>query len=162
MKRALIVFIILVFAVVEATFLDLFRIFRVAPDLLLMVVVIAALYDEFGWALFYAVIAGMFKDLFSGNGTVMHILFFPLWVYLIHKLSRKIFIENDLIRTAVMFGVSLLNNIAVILLMVFMRHPLPVSVVFSLVLIGPLYTAIVFPLVCRFFGTQLYNQVRTI
>ncbi len=162
MKRILILFIIMLFAVMEASFLGLFKIFRIAPDLLLMVVVIAALYDEFRWAIFYAIIAGIFRDTFSGAQVALHVLFFPFWVYLIHTLSRKIFIETDIVRIAVMFGVSFLNNLAVILSLVLMRKTLPGSVIFSMVLIGPLYTAAIFPLVCRFFGTQLYRQARTV
>jgi len=103
-------FVILI-CIVQVTALDNVRIFNVKPDLLLVAVVMAGLYFEWKSALFLSITAGFLKDACGTNITSLYTFLFPLWCYLVIRISRKISIEENNLFFSISAGIVALINI---------------------------------------------------
>lgn len=141
----LIVFILSIF---EVTILNYFKIFGVKPNLLLITVIIASLFFEFKWVIFFGIFAGILKDIFSVNTFGINTLLFPLWSYLAMELSKSISLDNNFVRVFFIFVMGILNNIIMKLIFVFLgNHIIPLSVFPRIAILESLYTAFISPLV---------------
>lgn len=141
------VLIIIVLAILQATVLDLFKIFNVKPDLLLICVVTASLFFEPKQALIASVVSGIFKDIFYTAPFGSNTILFLLWNLLIAGLSKKISIDYDLIRISLMFIISLFNNVVTGLIIFYLGSFIPLGVFLRNVILGAMYTtAVFFPL----------------
>ncbi|MCK9595130.1 MAG: rod shape-determining protein MreD [Candidatus Omnitrophica bacterium] len=119
------------------------RLFGVKPDLLLISVVVAGIYFEFGWALFFSLFAGILKDVFTAGSFGMSSLFFPVVAFLIIQLNKRLTIENNTSCSVVVFLSSIVYDGLVRLLSVYMNDLVSYPVFFRVSILGALYTSIV-------------------
>jgi len=131
--------------IMQATLLDIFRIFNLKADLLLASVVIASLLFGSGWAVFYSLCAGIAKDVFShGEPASLNTVMFVLYSLLLTWLSRKITLENNYLRTALVFMIALLHNVITGFVWICLGKTLPYGIFFRVVFLASFYTACAF------------------
>jgi rod shape-determining protein MreD len=149
-KKGAALFIIIILAILQVTIFNYFRVFSVKPDLLLIIVVLAALSFQFWGVLFLSISAGVLKDIFSINAFGINTLLFSLWGFLTIKLSREVSIENNLIRAVLVFIIVILNDIAARLINLTLGNFIPMGTFLRVTFLESLYTALVSLLVFRF------------
>lgn len=81
----------------RATILNHIRLFGVGPDFLMVCVVLASVFWEQKWALFFSLTAGILKDIYSGNPLGMNMVLFSIWSYIIFRLSKKVSIDDKFV-----------------------------------------------------------------
>ncbi|MBM3243224.1 MAG: rod shape-determining protein MreD [Candidatus Omnitrophica bacterium] len=139
------------FALIQVTLLDYFKLFGVKPDLLLIAVFLGCLFLDFKRAMFLAISTGFFKDIFSFRFFGFNTVLFALWVLLLNHLMRRVSIEDNLSRTVVIFTVALLSNVIAGLALLYLGAHLPVGGFLRIVIISPIYTVLIFSLIIKYF-----------
>ncbi len=120
MRNRLFFILAVVFCLAQPVFLYSFQMFWVKPDLIIIAVVMASIYLDFGWAMFIAVLGGATKDIMGLNYFGMNILVLPFYCYAIKETSRSILLDNDLINMGIL-GVIVIFN-ALLLRLFFMLN----------------------------------------
>lgn len=149
MRKWLFLPILIICGIFQATILDHLRIFDVKPDLILVAVVAASLSSDLKWALFLSIAAGILKDSLSANTFGINTLLFALWSFLIIKLSRKISLDNNFLRAALVFVIIVTNGIIIRLIYFFWGRFIPPGIFLRTLFLEALYTAAVLPLVFK-------------
>ena len=109
----------------------------------------ASLFFAPGWALFLSVFAGIIKDILSVNTFGFNSLLFFFWSFSIIKLSRSITFDTNYIRLALIFVIAVFNNIIARLASIFLGNFISWGISLRIAVIGPLYTAFIFPLALK-------------
>jgi len=148
-KKLIFIFTIIIFAIFEVTILDYFKIFNVKPNILLILVVGLSLSLELRWAINFAVLCGILKDIFSINTFGINTLLFPLWSFLTIELSKKISIDNNFIRAIIIFIIVILNNIITRLILSYLGKIIPMGIFLRITCLESLYTALISPLIFK-------------
>jgi rod shape-determining protein MreD len=156
MKNLFFLLALFVIVVIQATVLDYLRVFGVKPDLLIGFAVIISVYSDLRWALFFSILAGLFKDLLGSSGFGINIFLLPLWSYLIWKLSRKISIDDTIGISVTAFLTVLVNDIASHMLYIYLGKYVSLGIFLRIMLIGSLYTALALP-----FFVQAFVRINT-
>lgn len=157
MKKWFFLLITVIMGLLQVSVLDYFKLFGVKPDLLLICMVLASLYFELKWALCLSIFAGILKDIFSANIFGINILLFPLWSFIIIKLSKNIPVDNNVIRTLLIFLVVILNNIFIRAIFLFLGKPISWGVSLRVASLESLYTALVVPLAFKIIKPFIYS-----
>jgi len=139
----------LILGILQMTFLEYFRIFGVKPDLLLVSVVIAGIFFKMRPVLIFAILTGIFKDIFSLSPFGLNVLLFSLWGFLVVKISREISIEDNIAAATLVFIIALLQNIATGLALVYSGSFVPIGIFLRIVLLGSLYTSFTLPVILK-------------
>lgn len=150
MRKLIFIAAIIMFGLLQVTILNYINIFNVKPDLLLISVTIASLFFEPLWAIFFSIFAGILKDVFSVNAFGMHTLLFFLWSFSIIKLSRKVSFDNDYFKLALLFMITILNNIIIRLIFIFLGNFISLGLFLRITFVESLYTVLIFPLALKF------------
>lgn len=135
--------------VLEVTALNHFRIFNVKPNLLLIAVVTASLIFDFKWAIFFSITAGVLKDVFCPASTAFNTVLFACFSLLITILSRKISVENNYVRAALVFVILFLNTIAYRIIFIYLGRHVAAGIFFRVAFLESLYTLLISCLVFR-------------
>lgn len=149
MRNVIFLLSIFIISILQVTVLDAFRLFNVKPDLLLIIVVLSSLYFNFDLrcALFLAVFSGILKDALSLNSPGLNILLFPLWSFLLVKLSRKISLDNDFILMPLLFVIIVFNDVIIRLLFFSLRQQfIPKGIFLRTLFLESFYTVAILPL----------------
>lgn len=150
MKKALLFAIIVALGMFQATLLNYFRIFLVKPDLLLISMVIISLSGTPVFlAISFSLVAGMLKDIFSLNPSSVNTILFPLWSYLIIRLSKKISIDTNLTRAFFLFTIVIVNDLVAFSLSLPTVSPVSSGIFCKILILSPLYAALVSPLLFK-------------
>jgi rod shape-determining protein MreD len=128
--------------IIQVTFLNYLKVFTVEPDLLLICAVIAALIFPLKWALFFCLLAGIFKDVFGADVFAINTVLFPLWGFLITKLTRKIAIDNNIMRVSLIAAVTLAHNLLTGIIFMYYGVNLPFGIFLRILLLSPLLAAV--------------------
>lgn len=136
-------------SLLEATVFNHLMLFRTKPDLLLALVVVLALSLKPNQALYLSLICGLFKDILGSGVFGTHILLFPLWCFLIIKLSREISLENGVICIILVFLINIIQNIFFRLFFLFSGVYISWYVSLRIIFLEALYTCAVFPLMLK-------------
>ena len=156
-KRTFFLTIFIVF-ILQLTLLDSLKLFNIKPDLLLIITVIAALSFDLKWAVIFGVFAGLLKDIVSVQAVGINFLLFSLWSFLVIKLSRKILIENNLMRAALIFLVVLANAILSRAILVFFgNYEMPPGMFLRVAVLESIYASLIFPLLSTVLNPALSN-----
>lgn len=143
----------LVIAIILATFQLVWPVFlsffNCKPDLLLTLAVVLIFYLDLKAALIFAVFCGLLKDVFLPSPLALNTILFPLWSFLIYRLSSQISTEDDYMRLAIVLAVSLLNNIIVGLQSINSGNIIAPFIFLRNLIIPPVYTAALSPLVFK-------------
>jgi rod shape-determining protein MreD len=142
---------ILIAALLESVFLNYFKIFYVRPNLILCLVVLASLCLDIRESLLLAIFGGLLQDALTLHKFGANVLLLPLWSFLIIELSRKISIDENYMRLALILITALIHNIASGLInFYFISAIIPGGVYLRITILEPLYTAFIFVLIFRF------------
>jgi len=128
MRTLRLLILIIILGIFQVTILDYFRFFGVKPDLLLVAVFISGLFLAFKSALGVSLFAGIFKDAFSLNIIGLNTVFFPIWVILIMRVTRKVSIEDNFSRSLFLFVIALSNNLLSGLTLVYFKGFVPLGI----------------------------------
>jgi rod shape-determining protein MreD len=158
MKKFLLPLFLVAFALLQGTLLDLFKIFNVKPDLLLISSVIASLYFPFGLALAISLFSGMLKDALGTSAFGVNTLLFPLWTLLIFKLNNQIPLDFFPIRLFLMFVVSLFQAVASGLILISMGSFIPAGIFSRIVFVQAVYSALLFPALLKLYSLILQEN----
>lgn len=149
MRYGLFFLAVIILAFLELTLLDLARVFNIKPNLLLIGVVFAALAFELKWAILFAMLSGALKDIFSINPFGLNTVLFTLLGFFIFKLSRKIFLEDNLSRMIVAFAVVLFYDLAAALVFLFFGNFVSLGMFLRIGFLDSVYSALCFPLLYK-------------
>jgi rod shape-determining protein MreD len=149
MRTSRVIILTVLFCFLQVTILDNFKIFGVKPDLILIAVFIAALYLDLKPALGVALSAGIFKDAFTSSALGFNAFLFPLWVFLITRLLRRVSVEDNIARILLLFFVAILNNIISGLVLAYSAGSLSFGIFLRITFLASVYTALIFALILR-------------
>lgn len=149
MRASRIIILTVILGFLQITILDNFRVFGVKPDLILIAVFIAAVSLNFKPALGVGLLAGIFKDAFTSNVLSFNALLFPLWVFVIAKLIKRVSIEDNISRIFLLFFVALLNNIISGLVLIYSIGSLSFGIFLRITFLASVYTALIFALILK-------------
>ena len=111
MKKTSLFLIIILLVALQATIFNFLKLWQVKPELLLLCMVIISLYFDLKWSLIFSLLLGLLKDVFSGPGFGFNTIFFPLASFLIIYISKKVPLENNLLRLLIVLIAVLLHSI---------------------------------------------------
>ncbi|MFH1441163.1 MAG: rod shape-determining protein MreD [Candidatus Omnitrophota bacterium] len=149
MRNWIILVLIYIFALLEATLLNNFKFFGIKPDLLLVIIVILSVFWEWRWVLFFSLFAGILKDTFCFEPFGLNTILFPLISYLVYKVSRKISVEDIYALMVITFIAVFLNNIISRIIFAFSGKIIPFGIFMRVIFIESLYSAVISPLVVK-------------
>lgn len=149
MRKLFFTLIVIILSLIQATLINYFQIFLVKPDFLLIVVVLASLFFNSGWAITFSLFAGILKDSLAINTLGINTLIFPLWSLMVIRLSRKISIENDLRRGILIFIVVVANDLVTRIAQFCLGNIISSGIFLKIIILESLYTAIISPLVFK-------------
>ncbi|TRZ96373.1 rod shape-determining protein MreD [bacterium] len=149
MKRAYFLLILIAFGLLQSTLLNYLRVFGVKPDILLISVVIASLYFDWGWGLFFSISAGLIKDILGVYPLGINTALFTIWSIVIMQLVKKINLDYRGIRTLLIFTVAILNDIITSLILISGGSFVPLWIFLRISLLSAVYTASVWPLIFK-------------
>lgn len=152
MKNAVLLLILLILGLFQATGLRYFSVFWVKPDLLLVSVAVASVFLDRKLALLFSLFAGIVKDIFGFDAIGVNILLYPLWSYTVGKLSRKISINDELAVMLLVFTVIFFNGIIIHLIDLSLGKLIPLGIFLRIVCVESLYTALLSPLAVMLFN----------
>ena len=142
-----------IIALLQATFLNYFRIINVKPDAILATLIIFVHFFSLGWLVVFALFAGIFRDIFSILPFGFNVIISILWVILAKQISRRLSIENNFIRSTMLFLIILLNNLFLQSLLFVLDRPIAMGIflktaslesIFTLLLALPMYRLFVY------------------
>jgi rod shape-determining protein MreD len=149
MRISRVIILTVLFCLLQVTIVDSFKLFGVKPDLILIAVFIAALNLDLMPALALALSAGIFKDAFTSSALGFNVFLFPLWVFLIVKLLRRVSVEDNIARILLLFFVAILNNIISALALVYSAGSLSFGIFLRITFLASVYTALIFSLILK-------------
>jgi rod shape-determining protein MreD len=153
MKKRFFLLALIMLAIFQVTLLDGFKVFYIKPDFLFISVVLAALFFDLKWAVIFGASAGALKDIFSLSAFGLNTVLFAAWTYLVAKLSRKISIENDLLRAVLIFVITFSNAVVTRSIFFFLGEiNMPLGIFLRVGLLESLYAAIISPLLFLVFN----------
>ncbi|MFH0858867.1 MAG: rod shape-determining protein MreD [Candidatus Omnitrophota bacterium] len=148
-KNWLLLLFIFFVSLLEATVFSHLMLFRTKPDLLLAMVVIMAITLKPNQALLFSLASGIFKYMFGAGVFGIYILLFPLWCFLIIKLSRKISLDNDIAGIVLIFFVDILQNIFIRLGLLFAGIYITWYVFLKIIFLEAVYTTVMSPFILK-------------
>lgn len=149
MKKWPFLLIAVILAAFQLTWPVFLSFFNCKPDLLLALAAALIFYLDLKAALILAVFCGLLKDVFLPSPVALNTILFPLWSFLIYRLSSQISAEDGYIRLAIVLAASLLNNIAAGLQSINSGSIIPASIFLRNLIIPPVYTAALSPFVFK-------------
>lgn len=150
MKQKVIFFIIVTVAVLlQITVLNSFKILNVKPDLILISIILGSLSFELSWAIGFSIFAGILKDIFSLNIFGINTFLFPLWSFLIIRLSKRMTLDNSFICAALVAVITIINNIVIKLINLYLGNSINIGIFLHILFFECIYTALVLPLVFK-------------
>ncbi len=149
MKVSRVIILTIILGLLQITILDYFKVFGVKPDLILIAVFIAALFLGLKSALGIGLLAGVFKDAFTSNALGFSAVLFPVWIFLITRLIRRVSIEDNISRILLLFVVTLLNNVISGLILSYSIGSLSLGIFLRITLLASIYTVLVFSLILK-------------
>jgi rod shape-determining protein MreD len=134
----------------QVTVLNYFSFLHVKPDLILAAVFIASFSLSLRQALLLALLGGIFKDAFSLSRFGLNAGFFPLWVFVVKELSRRVSIEDGVSRTLLLIIIAFSHNILTGLILVNSGAQPPLGIFLRITLLSSFYTAACYFLVSKY------------
>lgn len=140
---------VVVVGLLQISILEGVKIAGIKPDLLLIAMVLASLMFDLPQAVIISLLCGLMKDIFGPSLFGPNIVFFTVWSILIIRLAREISIDNNYLRSALVFVVSLVHAISSGLFFIAAGSFVPFGIFLKIVVLGSIYTALALPLVVK-------------
>ena len=158
MKKGIFFIFILILGLLEVTLLDSFKVFGVKPNLLLISISLAGLYFDLKWAFVLGIFAGILKDSLGANSFGINVQLFPLWIFLIIELSKKIPIDHNLIRMILIFIIGIFNSIITrLIFFVLGGFVTSLAIFLRVTFLESLYTVAILPLMFKVIKPTIYS-----
>lgn len=100
--------------IIETTILNNFRIFNIAPDLLLISLIIIRMFFDKSTIWKFAFYGGLTMDLMAGRGVGIHLLYYFFVVFVILKFEGIIFKDNYFPSAVFIFFSTICYNIYIV------------------------------------------------
>ncbi|MEW6101443.1 MAG: hypothetical protein AB1481_04030 [Candidatus Omnitrophota bacterium] len=142
MKKWFFIPFIILSGLLQLTVLDSWRIFQVKPDLLLVSMVWACFIFNFRQAFLLSIFCAVLKDTFLPWPFGINTILFPLWCFLIFKLRKQLTLDYAPLQIALIFIVTLMQNIATGLMLILMGYTIAAGIFLRIVGVGSLYTTL--------------------
>lgn len=155
MRNWFFLLIIIFVAMFQVTFLDFFKVWGVKPDLLFILAFISCLNFKFHETIIFSLSAGVLKDILSPQAMGVNAIAFPLWGFIIIMLSRKISLDNNFFRAAVIFVAIFLNDLILRTIFFSLGNSIPLGIFVRTILLESIYTALIFSWVFNLVETLL-------
>ncbi len=156
MKECKFLLVIVAAFIVQVSVIDYFRIFRVAPDLLLICVILVSLYTQRRSALMLSFLCGVLKDCLGVNPLGFYTVLFPLIGSVTVRLSRKLTIDNGIFGAFFTLIAAFLSDLCVRVALGFLGVSVRWGIMMRIFAVSSLYTAVFFLLSCRLLKPLLY------
>lgn len=142
MKKSTISATLLICACLQVTVVNHFKFFGIKPDLILVGIVIAGLFGELKFAVALGIAAGAFKDIYGSGAFAANTLLSALWVFLTANLARRISLDINLTRAALVFVIAALNAVAMRILLWCLGTQVAPGIFMRIFFLDSLYTAL--------------------
>jgi len=156
MKNRIFFIYVLIFSLLQVTFVDYIKIFGAKPDLFAVAVVIAAIYFAPRWALAISLFAGILKDTFSIDAFGINTLLLPILCFLVMRLSKEVTLDNIVASGIVTFVVIIVYALLSRLISMYSNNQIPFLAFLRISFFEALYTALIFPLIFRITRKAIY------
>lgn len=159
MKVKIVTGLILISLVIfQSTLINYFRIFSTKPDLVYATVIIISLSFELKWVMIFSYCGAILLDSLSGLPFGFNTLVLPLLAFLIYRLSRKIDIEGNYMKAAIIAVAMLAKSIAFLFLFLISGLNISAGIFLKFMIIGCLYTTLIFLLLVKINRLSLILQ----
>ena len=129
-----------IIALMQSTLLNYFRIFNVKPDAILAALVIFVAFFNLRWSVSFAFLGGVFRDIFSILPFGLNTSLCILWIILAKQISRRLSMENELTRSAILCLIIILNSLALQSILFIVDRPIVMGVFFRIASIESILT----------------------
>jgi len=143
------IFLILFFTLLQVSLAHYFSVFGVQPDLFLICLAVISIYCEVEYSLALSLLCGILKDIFSIGLFGVNTFFFPIFSFLLIKLSRRAALDNTPVLSVVVFFMTIFRGIINRMVLCFLGLTVPLGISFKIILVESLYTALIFSLSFR-------------
>ncbi|MCM8797167.1 MAG: hypothetical protein NC923_04735 [Candidatus Omnitrophica bacterium] len=148
MKRYIFIAVLIVSGLLQITILDDLKVFNVKLDLFLVTALSAAFFMNARYAVLFCFFCGLFKDIFVYGTIGINSILFCLWSAIIMRLSRHLTIDNNYVRTVIIFITALLNNIVLgVFVTVYLDKTVPIGIFLRIIILGALYSTVIFGII---------------
>lgn len=139
-KQIYALLVLFIIALLESTLLNHFRIFDVKPDIILAALVIFVPFFSLTWSVVFAVLGGMFRDIFSILPFGFNVVICVVWIILAKRISRQLSIESNFIRSAILGLIILLNNLTLQSILFVLAKPIAMGRFLTIIFIESITT----------------------
>ncbi len=123
------------------------RILNTGPDAVLAALVLFVLFFDLRWLVVFAFFGGVLRDIFSVLPFGFNVVFFVLWIILANQISRRLSVENNFIRSALLCLIILLNNLSMQFVLLVYSRPVGAAVFVKIFFIESMFTLLLsFPM----------------
>ena len=102
---------VVVTALIEATWLHVVRLEGVLPDLILLLVVYYAVVENEERAMFTGALGGIFQDVAADTGLGHHVLCLVIVGFAVGKLSRRLITDSPAVKAGLVFCASIVHGL---------------------------------------------------
>lgn len=151
-KQIYAISVLLIIIMLQSTLMNSFRIiFNVKPDTILAALIFFVPFFNLGWVVTFAFLGGIFRDIFSLLPFGFNIFICVIWVILAKQISRRLPVENNLIRCAMLCLIILLNNLVIYSILFLLNRPIAMIIFLKTVPIESILTLLLGIPMYRFF-----------
>lgn len=150
--------VLFVIALLESTLFNYFRIFNVKPDAILAALVLFVPFFSLRWLFVFALFGGIYRDIFSILPFGCNAIICILWIILAKQISRRLSVENNLIRSTMLCLIILLNNLTLQFLLFVLDRPIVIGSFLRIVSIESIFTLLLALPMYRFFVYLFSSQ----
>ena len=150
--------VLLLAAYLQSGLLNYLRIFYVKPDIILASLVLFVPFFDLRQLLMFAFLGGIFCDIFSILPFGVNIIILILCIFLAYKLTRKLSVENQIIRYTLLLVIILLKNLVFGLTFFILDKPIPAVVFLRIAFLESLITLLLAPAMHKLFLCLLQTR----
>ncbi len=155
-KKLLILFLVVLFIVLECTVLNYLEILKVKPDTLLILIIFFSLYYGRTYGLGVGALCGLFKEATCGISYGAFVFVYSLGGLILGHFSRLVYRQKVFGQICISFGFSLLIYFSLFCLFLTYNVNLPsFNSLISVILSVSVYTALITPALFHFLKTVL-------
>lgn len=146
-QKALLIILIFLFSLIEATLLTFISIKGIKPDILLILIIYTSFYADWRFALKAGLLAGILKDALSIGVFGLNAFIFGISALIIALYSKKVYRDHISRQVFISFAVSL-SVMVIYYLTTNIFLPLPQFTIYlwTIILPAAIYTALLYPL----------------
>ena len=143
--------VLLIIALLQSTLLNYFCIFNVKPNAIFLTLILFIPFFHLRWLVAFAFFGGIFHDLFSIFPFAPNAVIYILWIIFARQISRRLSMENDFIRSALLCFMILLNNLALQSILFILDNPIAMGTFLKIISIESIFTLLLALPIYRFF-----------